>query len=87
MEKSHDPNMVNEAILMGEQALRYDDNNYWYYAVLVEAYKKKSDYQNAIRIQSIITQKYPKEIGVFPTLADLYVKASSLKRQLRYLSR
>lgn len=67
---------ADEAVRVGEAALKGNPENYWYYDVLVSAYLNLGDYPNAIRLQKIVTQKFPKQRGVWKTLLEFYEKTN-----------
>lgn len=85
-EATTDPSDYNESVRMGEGAIALDPNNYWYYEALVDAYRIKGDMANAIRIKKIITQKFPKEPGVFNELADLYIRNKNYDEAIETLN-
>lgn len=85
-EATTDPNDYNESVRMGEGAIALDPTNYWYYEALVDAYRIKGDMQNAIRIKKMVTQKFPKEPGVFNELADLYIRYKNYDEALATLN-
>jgi tetratricopeptide (TPR) repeat protein len=64
----------DEAITMGENAIKLDPNNYWYYVTVVEAYRMKGDFLNAIRLQNTAVQRFPKQSDAISGLAELYLK-------------
>jgi tetratricopeptide (TPR) repeat protein len=64
----------DEAITMGENAIKLDPNNYWYYVTVVEAYRMKGDFANAIRLQNTAVQRFPKQSDAISGLAELYLK-------------
>lgn len=64
----------DESIAMGENAIKLDPNNYWYYVTVVEAYRMKGDFANAIRLQNTAVQRFPKQSDAISGLADLYLK-------------
>lgn len=71
-----------EAIRLLEASITLDKSNYWYYYSLVDAYRRKGDMANAIRVQELIVKQFPKEMGVLSTLADLYTKNKSYDKAL-----
>lgn len=75
-----------EAVRLGEAALKEDPNNYWYYVALVEAYRKKGDLPNAIAKQELVVKKFPKEKNAKNTLVDLYVKNKQYDKALLVLN-
>ncbi len=85
-EATTDPSDYNESVRMGEAAIALDSENYWYHEALVDAYRIKGDMSNAIRIKKTITQKFPKEPGVFNELADLYIRYKNYDEALSTLN-
>lgn len=71
-----------EAIRLLEASVSLDNSNYWYYHSLVDAYRRKGDMLNAIRVQELIVKQFAKENGVLSTLADLYTKNKNYDKAL-----
>jgi len=72
----------DEAITLGENAIKLDPNNYWYYVTVVEAYRMKGDFVNAIRLQNTAVQRFPKQSDALSGLAELYLKNKQYEEAL-----
>ncbi|MFN0200540.1 MAG: tetratricopeptide repeat protein [Bacteroidia bacterium] len=82
LEVGADKKDFEEAILMGEEALKYDAENYWYYVTVVDAYKMKGDFENAIRVQTALNQRFSTQKDTYFVLADLYKKTTSYDKAI-----
>lgn len=62
-----------EALLLAKRASKLDGENKWYKLLLGDIYEKKYDYENAIKVFSELTGKYPLEPEYYYELANLYL--------------
>ena len=76
-----------EAIRLGKQALTHDKENFWYYALLADAYERLMDHNNAIGVLRELTEKFPEHRESWLNLSEIYRQSGQFDAAIETLDR
>lgn len=78
---------AKDAVRYGKEALALKDDNYWYYAIMADAYQKLGQFDNTIEILQKTTEKFPDKKDSWFNLAQVQIESNKHADALETLDR